>query len=967
MNVTRITLLGVLFVPLICFGKREQDSCGTYPERVKEELFRAKQNLEHRQLEQVFRKLSGLAAIETPRGASRDVGNIVVMEEDAGIISRRNPFTLNAKRLRFVPVTGGYRVEVGDSDYSAAEQSQGEPITDLGDDDTRRFDMPFAFPFFGQQQRALFVNSDGNVTFEEADGTSRERSLGRLLSGAPRLAAFFDDLDPARGGTVSVLRRQDRVVVTWDSVPEYVDLGVGARNTFQIRMLATGVIELVYRQMGSEIGVVGIAPGRLSLPSSIIALATPGDTTYSGAIAERFTNREELDTVSAAQRFYENHDDSYDYLVFYNAMNISAGLGVVAFEVTVRNQRTGYGDALVESGTEYGSARRLQAVLNMGPIAQYPVDPSGILPSRFTSRDTPITVLGHEAGHLFLAFASVRDAAGGRPMLGRQTAHWNFAFNSEASLLEGNRILDKGAGASPRFETVAVTEGYSPLDQYLMGFRGKDEVGPLFYVANAGFNQFFPPPPQVGVQFNGTRRDVVVDDLVAEYGPRVPDHTVSQRKFRFGFVMIVPKGSTGDPALLAQLESYRSGFESYYFRAAGQRASAEATLKQSVRVSLWPASGVLAGQSATGSIELARTQTTARTFALQARNAMVSVPATVTVPAGEKRVEFAVRGTRGGVDVLDVTPADAAYESVEARVQVVDSAQNLLLEVVSGAGQLAGSGFLADAIVLKVVDGNRLPFPGTRVTADAGSGGAVEPASAVADENGLVRFRWRPAAIPANRLVLQVAGGPSTIVTAQGRPYLLTSTVVNGASFVAGITPLAIQTIFGVNLSAGAIASATVPWPGRINGVEVLVNGRPQPLIYISEGQINFYVADEFAGLSDVGVKVVTPLGESEEVRVPLRRVAPGIFPGAVVRRGEFLEAYGTGLGPVALRDGLMWATNPTEATVNGVNATVTFAGLTPGYVGLYQVNLRVPAGVTGALRVKVKTGSVESNEVVAP
>ena len=56
-------------------------------------------------------------------------------------------------------------------------------------------------------------------------------------------------------------------------------------------------------------------------------------------------------------------------------------------------------------------------------------------------------------------------------MLGYQSAHWDFKFNSDASLMEGNRIQDNGAGASPRFLTTGAVEGYSALDQYLMGLR----------------------------------------------------------------------------------------------------------------------------------------------------------------------------------------------------------------------------------------------------------------------------------------------------------------------------------------------------------------------------------------------------------------------------------------------------------------------------------------------------------------
>ena len=971
MNVSRITCLLLVKVPFFCvllLAKGGKDGCGTYPERVKEELLRARMNIERRELEQVFRKMSGLAAMEVVKGASRDVGNIALIEEDPGIISRRNLFNLNAKTLRFTPAGARYRLDVVSSDYSQQEQTQGQLISDLDDDDTRNAPLGFAFPYFGKSYRNVAVNSDGNLTFEEGDPSTRDRSLGRLLSGLPRIAALFDDLDPSRAGAVSVLSRPDRLVVSWSGVPKFVSFGLGPVNTFQIRLLATGVIEIAYEQINSEQGVVGISPGNLTGSSSVVSLVASSGQSFAAAVAERFSNREELDTVTAAQRFFGTHEDAYDYLVFYNALGVSAGNGVVAFEVTVRNQRTGFGDTIVEAGNEYGSGRRLQAVLNMGPLNQYPVNPEGILPQRFTSRDTPITLLGHEAGHLFLAFASVRDPnnSTSRPMLGRQSAHWNFSFNSEASLLEGNRIEDKGTGASPRFETVAVTEGFSSLDQYLMGLRAKEEVPPMFYVSGAGINSFFPPPPQIGVRFDGQRRDFTIDDLIGAVGRRVPDHTVSQKRFRFGFVLIVPRGTEVDPAWLSQIEAYRQGFESYYFKAAGQRASAEATLKKSVAVSLWPASGVVAGQSVTGSLRVSAAANVARSFALRARNALVDVPTNVTVAAGQTGVNFAVRGLRAGVELVEVTPADSEFESVEARVQVLSGVRDLVIETVSGEGQLAGIEFLPKPVVVRLTDVNRLPYPGVRVIADAGTGGSVEPASALTDERGQVSFRWKPAAAPLNRLVIRVDGGPSALVTALGRPLLLSTTVGNAASFAAGLTPLGIHSIFGANLAGGVTVAASAPWPGRINGVEVLVNGRLQPLIYVSDGQINFYLADEFIGATDLSVQVVTPLGESAVVRVPLLRVQPGIFPGAVLRRGNFLEVYCTGLGPVQLKDGFQVAIVAVTATVNGAAAEVQYAGLAPGFVGLYQVNVRLAGGSAGALRVRLRSGGVESNEVAA-
>jgi minor extracellular serine protease Vpr len=83
---------------------------------------------------------------------------------------------------------------------------------------------------------------------------------------------------------------------------------------------------------------------------------------------------------------------------------------------------------------------------------------------------------------------------------------------------------------------------------------------------------------------------------------------------------------------------------------------------------------------------------------------------------------------------------------------------------------------------------------------------------------------------------------------------------------------------------------------------------------------------------------------------------------------------YCTGLGAVTNQPAtgapspsnpLAWSTTPT-VTIGGVPADVSFSGLAPGFVGLYQVNAQVPAGsATGsAVPVVVSIGGVESNTV---
>ena len=59
--------------------------------------------------------------------------------------------------------------------------------------------VAFGFSFFGQTQTTAFVNSDGNVTFEQEDRASTDRNVARLLTGPPRIAPFLADLDPSTG------------------------------------------------------------------------------------------------------------------------------------------------------------------------------------------------------------------------------------------------------------------------------------------------------------------------------------------------------------------------------------------------------------------------------------------------------------------------------------------------------------------------------------------------------------------------------------------------------------------------------------------------------------------------------------------------------------------------------------------------------------------------------------------------
>ncbi|HYO83345.1 MAG TPA: hypothetical protein VES20_18210, partial [Bryobacteraceae bacterium] len=740
-------------------AKQDRIGCGTHGDKSREELHLHRQSKRQRAL-----KARNTAALETSAALRADIGQIAIIEDGEGLLSRRNDFNLQRRTLKFKPSGTKYSVELLEASYAA---NTGSTVT-LNDDDSREATLPFSFPFFGQRYNRVWINSDGNLTFGGGDAEITDRSLGRFSSGQPRIAALFRDLDPSqpRGTGVTVSSAGAAWEVTWDGVPEFRSSGAGPSQSFQIRLYPDGTIDIAFGSVTTQEAVVGISAGRVEGLTNVISfLNAPAGTQYEYSVAERFTNLEELDIIAAAQKFYRNHEDSYDYLVFYNNQGVQAEAGAVAYEVTVRNSRTGYGDKRLDAGSEAGSARRLQAILNMGPLSQYPADPDGRVQARFAVGDTPVTTLAHEAGHLFLAFASVRDEANETPMLNPNRSHWNFLFNSEASLMEGNRIRDNGPGASPRFQTVGAVEAFSPLDQYLMGLLPAQEVPDTFLVTNAqGRN--LSGLPRTGVTFDGQRRDIRIEEIVAVEGRRTPDHTVSQRRFRFAFVLVTAAGQEPSADDLARVEAYRKRFEQFFAQATSGRASADTSLRRSLDVSLWPAAGLLAGAAATATVSLKDPGEVPLTVLLRSSTGNAQVPASVTIPAGSRQATFSLRGVRAGVDELTAEPADSRYDTTQARIQV-SAGDVLQMSVISGNEQQARPGVpLASPIRVRVTDVNALPYAGIPVSAAVTGGGQLDRTTVATDANGVAEFRWTPGTGLVNELRAEIPSGASTTAAA---------------------------------------------------------------------------------------------------------------------------------------------------------------------------------------------------------
>jgi len=531
--------------------------------RVLESLWIHEQAAEHR------RSISTLGPVAA---ASADVGDIAVLRDEGDLIVPANNFDLKGLGLRFTRNSqGGYDVRQADA---AFRTTIGNRIT-LTDDDSLRADVSFSFPFYSGNERTAFVNSDGNVTFREGDSASTDRSVGRLLTGPPRVALFLADLDPSAGGGVFVNSASDQYTVTWCNVRGFDSTRT---TSAQATLLPDGSIELKY---GSGINlidaVVGVSPG-LTSSFRVVDLSAQGPTGGgSAAVGERFAENPDLDAVATSNAFYRTHPDSYDQLVIWTDTTVVSG-DAFAFESTIANEIQGIGVDLFDLSRQFGSAGRLRSFTMMDRLGKYPDDPT----TRFLGENNTLSVLGQEAGHRWLAYFHFIDhnRQQSEELLGRDLAHWSFFMDSDASVMEGNDIEDLGGGS---FRTVGSVRRYSLLDQYAMGLVSPAEVPPFFYVqspANMSQQKTKESAPQTGVTFNGTRRDVLIGDVVSVHGARVPAAAQAPRVHRQAFLYIVSGGRSVDGAQVAKVDRIRQQWETFFLQATDGRMRADTRLAQ---------------------------------------------------------------------------------------------------------------------------------------------------------------------------------------------------------------------------------------------------------------------------------------------------------------------------------------------------------------------------------------------------
>jgi uncharacterized protein (TIGR03437 family) len=231
---------------------------------------------------------------------------------------------------------------------------------------------------------------------------------------------------------------------------------------------------------------------------------------------------------------------------------------------------------------------------------------------------------------------------------------------------------------------------------------------------------------------------------------------------------------------------------------------------------------------------------------------------------------------------------------------------------------------------------------------------------------------------PGSRSDLAGSGASAFAITHAGSQWaaapqsanFTAGAVVNAASYTPAIAPGGLITIFGSGL-AGASTPTTIQ-----------VNGIAAPVVAQSPYQVSASLPPALPS-GTYSLTVQSPFGSATNP-ITLVPNAPAIFvvgaglgailnqdgtlnsPDNPANRGSVIVVYCTGLGATARQAGLDVATAPVTATLVSATLRPSFAGLAPGFLGLYQVNIAIPAATAPGLvlSLSLQQGGVSSNTV---
>jgi hypothetical protein len=153
--------------------------------------------------------------------------------------------------------SGSYYQACGIEATSFPVDPNGGTNISLRDDDYIQIDIGGEkIDFYGGRYETIYIGSNGYITFVSGDAHRLESFENHF--DLPRISALFDDLDPSAGGTVSWKQLDDRIVVTFENVPEF---SLENANSFQVEIFYNGKIRITYLDIAAGDGLVGLSEG----------------------------------------------------------------------------------------------------------------------------------------------------------------------------------------------------------------------------------------------------------------------------------------------------------------------------------------------------------------------------------------------------------------------------------------------------------------------------------------------------------------------------------------------------------------------------------------------------------------------------------------------------------------------------------------------------------------------------------
>jgi len=370
---------------------------------------------------------------------------------------------------------------------------------------------------------------------------------------------------------------------------------------------------------------------------------------------------------------------------------------------------------------------------------------------------------------------------------------------------------------------------------------------------------------------------------------------------------------------------------------------------------------------------------------------------TVTSSTGQVTTGVTLSSTASGNVTIRATSASDGSKVASFTATVIPPVTLSSLTKVSGDAQstVVGQAFGTPLAVQVAVNGGSVA---NITVAFAVSGPAtLSAASAVTNANGVAQVTATAGSTTGNVIVTASAGGLSQIfnLVVNAPVVFSASNFVNGADQQKGsISPCGLVTIAASGIApavAGSVSAPLVgPLPLSLSGVTVAFNSNDYaPVVSVSANAVTFLLPCDVTPASAVPV-TVSASGSTGTVNVPVLAASPGIFstvqsdgvsravivrpdgsfvsPQNPARRGEFVTALVTGLGPVSpsvATNALPIPGTPSTVTgqmivgVNNEGTVVQSAQLSPDRQGVYSITFQIPQDAPQANNVVFSVGVI--------